>query len=123
MVGPGHNVKLKLEGKESPHGIFLHPPARSSSEVTYRIDGKKFLGAAVVFRPSDIARQALPSPVTFEVSGDGRMLWRSETLTEYERIQNFEIDVRNIKLLELRVYCSGSNYACWAAWLEPRIAK
>ena len=63
-----------------------------------------------------------PQPTRFLVLGDGAVLWRSESIRAYGVRQDFNINVSNVRVLELRTFvengnCTGSH----AAWVDPYV--
>ena len=51
--------------------------------------------------------------------GDGRKLWESSPIREFDKPQWFNIDVEGVETLELKVICPGSAFYARAAWLDP----
>jgi len=113
------NLRISVNGKESPNGIFLHPAANSSSHVSYCLDKpfRFFAGAAAL---NDSAEKS-ESPLTFRILGDGRSLWQSKPIQASKQPQDFELDITGIKKLELMVECPGPDSWAHAVWIEPRL--
>ena len=114
--------KFNIEGKESPHGILLHPPTRGYSEVSYTLerDFENFhCGVAVAPNPD---KNLLKSEVIFLAIGDGKILWKSKPIKSAGQSQQCEVNVENVRMLSLRVLCPGDQHVAWAVWLEPRVS-
>jgi hypothetical protein len=77
-----------------------------------------FQGSIGVPKTEDKAEDPA-SPLTFEVIGDGRSLWKSESVTKIDTFQKFTINVDKIKTLTLRVHCSDASNWAWSFWIEP----
>lgn len=115
-------IKYVVAGKESPHGIVLHPPSRGYSEIVYNIDrewGNFHCGVGVAPNPEKNPPKA---EVTFLVIGDGKVLWKSKPIKEADKLQECEVNVEKVGSLSLRVLCPGDNYLAWAVWLEPQVS-
>ena len=118
------NVPIKVRGKESPHGIFTHPLSGPPSEVGYDINGRwDFFRGAVAINPNPAGYAYPGAPLTFEVIGDGRALWKSDPVTKSDEPQLFDISVKAIKRIRLRVHSSGSINTAWAVWVEPILIR
>ena len=116
--------KIAVKKKESPHGLFLHPPAKSYAHVSFDIGARweVFRGEVAVNRTEDNQRPP-DSPLIFEVVGDGKALWRSQPVARFDEPQSCEVKIRGVRVLELRVICSGSDGSAHAVWLEPRVSR
>ena len=63
----------------------------------------------------------------FEVFGDDKVLWQSGVITQDPKrpgtslIENFKIDVSDVKILKLRVDALGSNNSDHATGIDPRL--
>ena len=103
------------------NGIGLHPPRAGSSFARYRLDGKyrRFDGSVAI---NDTAGGAAQSALLFQVIGDERVLWQSKPIRFWKIFERFDIDVRGVDELELRVICPGHMHNAHAVWLEPALA-
>jgi hypothetical protein len=125
-VGNPEQVKLpiKVGGVMSPKGLGLHPPSKGFASVTYLLkkEYSTLIGAGAMNdkRPED--PKAL-SPVTFQVLGDGKILWSSTPLQASGEKQDFDIVVKGVEVLELRTVCDGEAGHCYAVWVEPHLLK
>ncbi len=118
---PGANIEV--EGRPSPNGIFMHPPARWGEEasVTVLLDGQfRRFHARVALADGSPPSE---SPCTFRVIGDGRELWRSRPVRSQADAQNCTVDVTGVKHLQLAVSCSGPTEGAHAVWFEPRVTR
>jgi predicted Zn finger-like uncharacterized protein len=122
-LGDPNNGVISVHGKESPHGLGMHPPnGPDFGRVRYALGGK-----AEVFKASvayNDYRADLPAgPTHFSVLGDGKELWKSGAIQNRNAVEDAVVDVSGAKVLELRVQADGSNWNCHAVWLEPRLYK
>jgi hypothetical protein len=122
------NGRIAVNGKPSLNGLSMHAIENDCSTVKYKL-GK----AALTFRASaalndsagapdrPVGEGSIPTPLTFEVRGDGKALWTSRPIDEARHVEDCEVDVRGVDVLELRVNCPGSQVNAQAVWLEPRV--
>eukprot|EP00940_MAST-03C_sp_MAST-3C-sp2_P000395 g395.t1 len=123
-VGDDDGSEIVVEKKKSPHSISLHPPSNGFSFVRYRISGRfDSLSSRVALNDSvDAAKlDEEGSPVTFEVLGDGKSLWKSKPITAPGTFAEFCLSLLDVDVLELRVHCPGPNIMCHAVWVNPVI--
>jgi hypothetical protein len=118
--------KIVVAGKESPHGIFLHPGERAFSEMTYKLGGNWSTfscGVAVPRLGEEVEKRGLclGGALSFEAAGDGQVLWASDSVRDFDRPQWCEVNVEKVDILRLRVYCPGSSWCARAVWIEPRV--
>jgi hypothetical protein len=128
--GAGLSFQIRVEEKESPHGLSMAPPSDAQSSVKYRVGktARSFMAWAALNdsagtpgRPAGEGK--IPTPVTFQVLGDGKILWESKPVDIARKVQECKIDVAEVNVLELRVNCSGSGVNAHAVWLEPRVLQ
>jgi hypothetical protein len=116
--------KLKLNGELAPHSILLHPPVKGASQVKYTLGGTSTAFRATVGVPKLEEEAGNPgSPLTFEVLGDGKSLWKSEPVTKVDTFQKCEVNVTKVKVLTLLVHCPEANFWARAVWFEPLLAE
>lgn len=120
MVGYTSKNSGKVQGKEYPHALSMHPPAKGISYVAYQLDGKclELKGAAAIW--DNWPSKAI---VTFNVIGDGKLLWKSRPLQGAGAGQSFRVSLRGVKALKLVVECPGDNTNATAVWLMPAITR
>jgi hypothetical protein len=119
-----NGFKLTRDGQPVPHSIFLHVPIRGSAEVSYPLSGKWTAFRATVGCPKIEANTGDPeSPLTFEVIGDGRSLWKSEPVTKIETFQTCVVKVEKVRTLTLRVHCPDKDGWGRTVWYEPVLAE
>jgi serine/threonine protein kinase/formylglycine-generating enzyme required for sulfatase activity len=115
-------LPVVVDGAQSPHSLFTHPAPRTFASVSYDLDRPYAQFLAKVCIPAVLVLQGHPgSPLTFEIIGNGKSIWKSKPLTKKGDIQDCQIGLAGIKQLELRVNCAESNNTAWAVWLEPRL--
>jgi NPCBM/NEW2 domain len=107
---------ITVAGKVAPKGIYIHPPPRGESRVCYRLDGKyaRFESQGGISGTSG----GCDSPLTFEVWGDGRILWKSPPIRSGST-QRCSVSVEGVQELKLRVDCQDGNGWAHAAWADP----
>lgn len=115
---------LKTDSGSIPQCVFLHAPARGSSQVSYPLAAKwSALQTSVGIPNPNQGGAKISSPVTFEILGDGKVLWKSEPVTEFDAIQTTQVRVTGVKTLTLRTSCPAHNGWAQAHWLEPILAE
>jgi hypothetical protein len=62
------------------------------------------------------------SPITFEVVGDKKSLWKSEPVTTIESFQSCNVCVEKVKVLTLRVRCRDNGWS-HCVWFSPIVAE
>jgi serine/threonine protein kinase/TolB-like protein len=116
--------RIRVQGVDSPHGIFLHPDDKTFSEISYDLDGKwSVFRAGIAVAHTDMQQTNPASPLVFVVIGDEKVLWTSKPVRRFDEPQTCEVGVRRVQTLKLRVLCPGDNNCAHAVWLEPRVAK
>ncbi|HEV7223627.1 MAG TPA: NPCBM/NEW2 domain-containing protein, partial [Pirellulales bacterium] len=115
----GNREELKVDGKLSPKGLFVPPASKGFSSVTYLVGRKARTFSADV----GLAEWPSPSrtPLTFELWGDGALLWRSKQISGKQDTDHCEAFIGKVQTLELRVLCPGPNAGAKAVWVEPRV--
>lgn len=118
------DLPVKIDEVVTPHCVFMHPPARGSSQASYPLAGKyAALQASVGVPYGKQLNPKLASAITFEVLGDGKVLWKSEPATEANAFQTAQVKVAGVKTLTLRTTSAGHNGAAWAHWFGPILAE
>jgi hypothetical protein len=111
-----------LDGAKCPQSIFTHPAAQSFASISYDFHQSYARLLAKVGIPIVVANQLDPgSPLTFEIFGNGKSIWKSRALAKRGDVQDCAVGLRGIKQLELRVYCPGSSSNSHPVWLEPKL--
>jgi hypothetical protein len=119
---PIRPIGVRVQGKERPHGIFMHaahPP--QAAGLTYRLGG-----AYRSFRAEVSLNDGPPrseSPCTFAVYGDGRLLWKSAPVSTQADAQTCTVDVQGVDRLKLEVRCAGAERGAHAVWIEPSLSR
>jgi hypothetical protein len=55
--------------------------------------------------------------------GDGKLLWKSNTVVKSGVSQSFNIDITGVQTLELFVDCPGPANWAHAVWVEPQVRQ
>jgi formylglycine-generating enzyme required for sulfatase activity len=120
--------KIKVNGKGSPHGLSMCALPNTHSGAKYILGGaaEKFIATVALNdsaggpgRPPGDGR--IPTPLTFQVLGDGMVLWSSAPVDTARVVQECNVDVTGVHVLELRVDCPGSEINAQVVWLEPLV--
>jgi|SRR5579883_179916 len=114
--------RAKMDGEIVPHSIFLHAKEKSFSSASFNLGGKATIFRAVV----GIPKQEFPgseTPLTFEVLGDGKSLWKSEPVQKLESFQTCTVRVDKVKILSIRVHCPGKHDYAHSTWFAPFIVE
>ncbi len=122
-VSDDKDEKFTLAGKESPHGIFLHPKPNGRSSLKYQIADLGYETLEATPGVADKPGQNPQSELTFEVYGDGKQLWTSKTRKCGEPLNFPPLNIKGVKALELRVLCPGDGTLALAVWSEPRLLR
>jgi S1-C subfamily serine protease len=119
-VGNPEAKPITVNGRVYPKGLGLHandPPATA----TYRL-----AKSASVFRTAvslnDFNEVAKTVPISFEVYGDGKLLWKSKAITTPGQTDDGQCDVTGVDELELRVRSSQRHApGAHTVWLDPLV--
>jgi hypothetical protein len=118
----GDNERISFNGVRSPNAIFMHPEPQSFASVTYDLKNPYTVFRAKAHIVSRHRQQGNPvTPLTFEVLGDGKTLWKSKPLTKKGQSRACEVKITGVRVLELRVNCPGPHDWAWSVWIEPRL--
>ncbi len=115
------NEVVVVDKKTPLHALSMPPPTRAFTRICYSVGkrAKTFEGAVAISEHSPSIR---PHPMRFIVLGDGKLLWRSDSIKEHGVKQDFSIDVSEIGILELRVYAETNlNLGSYAVWIDPLV--
>ena len=111
--------KYKMDGEAVPHSIFMHPDPKGEGRASFPLAGKAMAFQASVGIPKHEDQQPDPaSAVTFEVWGDGKLLWKSEPVSKLDTFQKCTISVEKVKTLTIRASCKDHSWA-HAVWFAP----
>jgi hypothetical protein len=120
----GSNVRIKVNGRPSPHGLGMHPPTTGYACSKYHLHKQAAVFKATVAINDDHPPGVIIGSCRFKVYGDGVPLWESDMVRESGRTQSCTLDVKEVDVLELRVHDPDIvNTGVWAVWVEPRVLK
>lgn len=105
---------LEVGGTWYASGLYAHAPARHEFAL-----GRSWRTLSARYGLQD----GHGGSVVFVVRGDGRELFRSETVRDH-RVRELRVPLSGIERLELVVEDAGDgNGSDWGVWLEPRIER
>jgi serine/threonine-protein kinase len=119
--GNFNKTMIQVKDVASGKGLGMYPPPKGYTRVCYVLGkaAKSLHGAVAI---SEFNGGPPPAPTRFAVLGDGKVLWRSKVIATRGVPEKFTINVRQVDVLELRVYTEdGSNRGAHAAWLNPYV--
>ena len=118
LLGP-----VVVHGQLAPNGIFMHPapPFDNPSSLTFQLN-KQFRVFSTQVSLNDSSPHA-PSPMTFSVYGDGKLLWRSQEVLHQDQTQQCEVPIAGVDLLKLEVTAADDVRKAHAVWIDPYVAK
>jgi hypothetical protein len=110
---------IKLKGVVARKGLSMHPSDLQTTRAAYALGGKaaELTGSVGL---NDQPGEAL-APVVFTVVGDRKELWRSGPIERFTGPEAFRVDVRGVKVLELRATAQGSHIGAHAVWADPKV--
>ncbi len=117
------NDPIKARGQRYHRGISMHPPRKGASWVAYKLDKKYKVFRGTVAIADDPRNRPPQGDVFFEVLGDRKIIWRSPKITETRHTESCRLNVSDVDVLMLRVYCPGNNTYARAVWLDPYLLK
>jgi serine/threonine protein kinase len=120
---------IAVNGVGFPMGLWTHPPAGGYSTVQYRLSGLDAASFVTKVAINDSAGDAAGALLTFQVLGDGKVLWTAAPMRATRQTQECRISVKDVSVLELRVHCPNKpaepvpgrpgNHGAHAVWLDP----
>jgi len=108
---------IRLAGKTYARGLGVH----GSTSLTYALDGKQSQLRATIGIDDMIGRRG---SVIFRVIGDGRELFKSDTLRGGDKPVEISVDISGVKLLELSTDAAdGLDLGDHADWADVRLIR
>ncbi|KAF1318254.1 Hect e3 ubiquitin, partial [Globisporangium splendens] len=116
------SVSVHINGEPRQRCLSTHPPSQGEAFVIYDLGDayNRFVGAVGI--NDDVQNEILQQrsvSVVFSIIGDGKELWHSKPVSEVRQVEKFDLSVRDVRMLELKVTCSGSNHCAHAIWIDP----
>lgn len=112
---------ITLDGVKYPFGLGMHPEQGQPFIVKYELKGAyRTLTTGCGVNGSSPGQS---SPLIFTVTGDGRQLWKSAPIKTLTDVEFATINVKGVKVLELRTECTGGRDGAHACWLDPVVSK
>lgn len=120
---PGWDGVVRVNGRASEHGLFLHPgpSGQPPVRVTYRLN-KEFSTFASEVGMNDSTPTDAPGG-RFTVYLDGVKKWQSNPIKSGGAPQSCELNVKGVTDLTLEVGAEGVERGVHTAWIEPRVTK
>lgn len=119
--GEGGKWTITVKGKQSHKGLSMAPPSDGSSRARYRL-GKQAVALETSAALDDQATTVFGA-VTFEVVGDGTVLWKSTPLRARGMPEHCRVSLKGVEVLELRATVQGSYFGAQAVWIDPVIFR
>lgn len=111
-----------ISGETRQRCLSTHPPPRGDAYVIYDLAEAYCRLVGAVSINDDVQNEILQQrgvSMVFSVVGDGAELWHSKPMSEVRQVERYDISVQNVRMLELKVTCPGSNYCAHAIWVDP----
>jgi hypothetical protein len=108
---------LSVGGRRFEKGIGMP----TNSEIEFELNGTYDNFAALVGIDDEFNNN--DAKVEFVVLGDGKELWRSGGLKKSDGTKPLKVEVKNVKLLTLRVQREGEGGRIHADWVDARLTK
>jgi hypothetical protein len=122
LLGDPGNKRIQVQGRPSPKGLGTHPWDQSSTSVRYKL-GPNALAFRAAVALNDTAENFPGNGVLFEVLGDGKSLAVSKQINRKDEFDVCHVDLRGVRVLELKTRTLNSHFGCHTVWLEPRILQ
>jgi len=116
----GSPQTVSFRGVPVKHALVMSPPQKGMATASFTVD-RRFHNLTAVVGVLDKAHPK--SPITFEVRGDGSILWISRPIRRADDSQECNIAVGNYKVLQLEVHCADDNTEAWAVWINPILKR
>ena len=116
-AGVIHGMPIVVGKKKFAHGMGLNPSDGQSAVVTYNVPAhvRRLRGGA------GINDSGGGPTITFRIVGDDRELWRSKPLRDPGASELFDVDLTDIRILELIADCPGGGAGGHVVWLDPQL--
>ena len=105
--GSSKTADVAVNGIKFRKGLWTHPTDRGSASVKYRLAGLDATAFVTKVAINDSTLPTIPTLLTFQVLGDGEILWTSTPTRQKGQMQECQISVKDVRVLELRVNCPG----------------
>ncbi|KAG1709280.1 hypothetical protein DVH05_019923 [Phytophthora capsici] len=116
------STSIHINGEAKQRCLSTHPPSHGDAYVMYDLsESYRLISGAVAINDDTGSEifQSRGSSLVFKIFGDDKLLWQSKQLTESHLLEQFEVDVKDVRMLEIKVSCSGSNHCAHAVWVDP----
>ncbi|KAL3672816.1 hypothetical protein V7S43_002105 [Phytophthora oleae] len=116
------STSIHINGEAKQRCLSTHPPSHGDAYVMYDLsESYRLISGAVAINDDTGSEifQSRGSSLVFKIFGDDILLWQSKQMTETHLLEQFEVDVKDVRMLEVKVSCSGSNHCAHAVWVDP----
>ncbi|KAG6975540.1 hypothetical protein JG688_00002286 [Phytophthora aleatoria] len=113
------STSIHINGEAKQRCLSTHPPSHGDAYVIYDLSEAYHMIRGAVAINDDTRNEILQNrgvSLVFKIVGDDKMLWQSKQMSETHQMEPFEVNVNNVRMLELKVSCSGSNHCAHAVW-------
>lgn len=113
-----HDIQTAVNGKEYEECLeFSFGGPDGQKTVSYLLEGKYDKISGVYFANKRSATDNSPGRITFEIYGDGKLLYSSATITAETIPSDFHVNVNGIQKLEIRFKGIGESYY-YGNWVD-----
>lgn len=115
--------KVQIESEQKHHSLWTrtnvpNPPASVEYDLNRRYD--RLSGAVGIDESGRADRTRVGT--SFQIVGDGKVLWSSRNLRNPGQTQQFEVDVSGVDRLKILTDSNGTP-SHYAVWVEPRLGR
>ncbi|KAJ8575654.1 hypothetical protein ON010_g3559 [Phytophthora cinnamomi] len=116
------SAPIHINGEAKQRCLSTHPPSHGDAYVIYDLAGAYHTISGGVAFNDDTRNEFLENggvSLVFQIVGDDKLLWQSKPMSDTCLVEQFEVDIRKVRMLELKVSCRGSNHCAHAVWVDP----
>uniref|UniRef100_H3HC40 B30.2/SPRY domain-containing protein n=1 Tax=Phytophthora ramorum TaxID=164328 RepID=H3HC40_PHYRM len=114
------STSIHINDEAKQRCLSTHPPSHGDAYVIYDLSEAYNMISGAVAINDDTRNEILQNrgvSLVFNIIGDDKLLWQSKPMSEIHLIEKFEVPVKDVRMLELKVSCSGSNHS-WFGTFE-----
>lgn len=119
ITGKKKPIRSIVDGKESPHGLAMHPGDGPQGDCFVKYELPKGARRFVATTTLDENGSFAHCGIGFEVIADGKSVWKSKTINKDNQFDKCDIAIEDCRNLELRTYTVTKAFGGHAVWIEP----